>query len=42
MTPDTLNFNGDAITFLGFIGIISTGIILFNAFRRYYNSPLRR
>jgi hypothetical protein len=42
MMPDTYNFTGDAVTFLGLIGIISTGIIVITAFRRYFNSPMRR
>jgi hypothetical protein len=42
MTPDTYNFTGDAVTFLGLVGVLSTGIILLTAFRRYYNSPLRK
>jgi hypothetical protein len=42
MTPDTLNFTGDAVTFLGLVGVISTFIILVTVFRSYYNSPLRR
>jgi hypothetical protein len=42
MTPDTYNFSGDATTFLGFVGVVSTFIILLTAFRRYYNSPYRR
>jgi hypothetical protein len=39
MTPDTLNFNGDAITFLGLIGVASTLLIVVTAFRRFFNSP---
>jgi len=39
MTPETLNFNGDATTFLGFIGILSTLLIIVTAFRRFYSSP---
>lgn len=39
---DTYNFTGDATTVLGFIGVVSTLIILVTAFRRYYNSPFRR
>jgi len=39
MTPDTLNFNGDATTFLGFVGILSTLLIIVTAFRRFYSSP---
>ena len=42
MTPDTYSFSGDAVTFLGLVGVFSTGIILVTAFRRYYNSPLRK
>lgn len=42
MTPDTYTFSGDAITFLGLVGVLSTGIIVLTAFRRYYNSPLRK
>ena len=42
MTPDTLNFTGDAATFLGLVGVISTFIILVTVFRSYYNSPLRK
>lgn len=40
--PDTYSFNGDAITFLGLIGVVSTLIIVVTAFRRYYSSPLRK
>ena len=40
MTPDTLHFNGDFITFLGLIGVVSTGIIIITAFRRFFNSPM--
>jgi len=42
MTPDTLNFSGDATTFLGLIGVASTFIILVSIFRSYYNSPYRK
>jgi hypothetical protein len=42
MMPDTYSFSGDAVTFLGLIGVISTGIIILTAFRRYFNSPLRK
>ena len=40
MNPDTLHFNGDAITFLGLIGVVSTGIIIVTAFRIFFNSPM--
>jgi hypothetical protein len=39
MTPDTLNFNGDVITFLGLIGVTSTFLIVVTSFRRFFNSP---
>ena len=39
---ETLNFNGDLTTYFGFIGVVSTGIILITAFRRYFNSPYCR
>jgi len=42
MTPDTYTFSGDSITFLGLVGVVSTGIIILTAFRRYFNSPLRK
>jgi len=37
--PDTLNFGGDAITFLGLVGVLSTLLIVVTAFRRFFNSP---
>lgn len=40
--PDTYGFTGDFVTFLGLIGVVSTGIIVVTAFRRYFNSPLRK
>jgi len=39
---DTYTFTGDVTTFLGFIGVISTGIIIITAFRRFFNSPLNK
>jgi hypothetical protein len=42
MNPDTYTFTGDAVTFLGLVGVVSTGIILVFAYRRYWNSPFRR
>lgn len=42
MTPSTLNFTGDAVTYLGLVGVVSTFIIVVTAFRRYFNSPLRK
>ena len=42
MNPDTYSFSGDAVTFFGMIGIISAGIIVVTAFRRFFNSPLNK
>jgi hypothetical protein len=42
MNPDTYTFAGDAVTFLGLVGVVSTAIILVTAYRRYWNSPFRR
>lgn len=39
MNPDTYTFAGDAVTFLGLVGVASTLLILVAAFRRFYNSP---
>ena len=35
MTPDSYNFTGDTVTYLGFVGIISTAIILVSVFRSF-------
>jgi hypothetical protein len=37
--PETFNFTGDATTFIGLVGVVSTAIIIFTAFRRFYSSP---
>ena len=42
MTPDTYTFTGDAVTFLGLLGVVSTLVIIITAFKRYFNSPLNR
>jgi hypothetical protein len=42
MTPDTYTFSGDAVTFLGLVGVVSTGIIVVTVFRRFFNSPLNK
>jgi hypothetical protein len=39
---ETYNFTGDYVTVLGLIGVLSSAIIITTAFRRYYNSPLRK
>jgi hypothetical protein len=38
----TYDFTGDGVTILGFVGIVSTAIIITTAFRRFYNSKLNR
>jgi hypothetical protein len=40
--PDTYTFTGDAVTFLGLIGVVSTLIIMVSVYRSYANSPLRK
>jgi hypothetical protein len=42
MTPDSLNFTGDAVTFLGLIGVASTAIILVAVYKAYWRSPYRK
>ncbi|AEC53173.1 hypothetical protein SCRM01_227 [Synechococcus phage S-CRM01] len=42
MNISTYNFTGDFVTYLGFIGIVSTAIILIVAYRRYWTSPYRK
>jgi hypothetical protein len=39
MNPETYGFNGDAITFLGLLGVASTLLIVVTSFRRFFNSP---
>lgn len=38
----TYDFSGNITTIIGFIGILSTGIIMISAFTKYFNSPLRK
>lgn len=38
----TYSFSGDAVTIIGLVGVISTGIIVVTSFRRYFNSSLRK
>jgi len=38
--PQNYTFSGDAVTFLGLVGVFSTLVIIITAFRRYYNSSL--
>lgn len=39
MNPDTYTFTGDAVTFLGLVGVVSAFVIVTTAFRRFFNSP---
>ena len=39
MTPDTLDFTGNAVTYLGFLGVVSAFVIIVTSFRRFFNSP---
>jgi len=40
--PPTLSFTGDAVTFLGAVGVVSTLIIVYTSFVRFYKSPLNK
>lgn len=40
--PDTYTFLGDATTYLGLVGIVSTAIIIYTAFRNYSRSPYNK
>jgi hypothetical protein len=42
MAPLTYAFSGDAVTYLGLIGVVSTAIIIVTIFRSFYNSPLNK
>jgi len=33
---------GDAITYLGFVGVFATVVIMITVFRSYFKSPLRK
>jgi len=39
MTPNTLDFAGNAATYLGFVGVVSAFVIIVTSFRRFFNSP---
>jgi hypothetical protein len=39
---ETLDFSGNIVTVIGFVGVVSTFVILVTVFRSYYNSPLRK
>lgn len=40
--PDTLDFSGNLTTVFGFVGILSTFVILITVWRSYWKSPYRR
>jgi hypothetical protein len=42
MMPETMNFTGDAVTYLGLLGVISTFIIVVTVFKSFFNSPLNK
>lgn len=42
MTIETYNFLGDATTVIGFVGVVSTLVILVAVFRSFYRSPLNK
>jgi hypothetical protein len=42
MMPETMNFTGDAVTYLGLLGVISTFIIVVTVFKSFYQSPLNK
>lgn len=42
MMPDQLDFSGNIVTVLGFVGVISTAIILVTVYRSYWRSPYRK
>lgn len=37
--PTTYTFSGDAVTFIGLVGVVSAFVIVITAFRRFFNSP---
>jgi hypothetical protein len=39
MTPDTYSFSGNAVTFLGLVGVASALLVVVTAFRRFFHSP---
>jgi len=40
--PNTLEFTGNAVTYLGLVGVTSTFVILVAVFKSFFNSPFRR
>ena len=42
MMPKKLNFTGEATTYIGLVGVISTAVILITVFRSYWSIPLNK
>jgi len=42
MEISTYSFSGDIITVIGFIGVLSTLLIVYTAFTRYFKNALRK
>jgi len=42
MMLNTFNFTGDATTYLGLVGVISTAVILISVFRSAGSSPFNK
>jgi hypothetical protein len=40
--PETLDFSGNLITILGFLGVLSTFVILITVWRSWWSSPYKR
>ncbi len=41
MNVPTLDFSGDAVTYFGLIGVVSSVIVVVVAYRRFWASPYR-
>lgn len=39
---NSYDFSGDAVTFLGFVGVVSTLVIMVSVFKSYWTSPYRK
>jgi hypothetical protein len=40
--PDTLNFTGNIVTYVGLLGVVSTLVILVSVFTSFARSPYRK
>jgi len=41
MNIPTFDFTGDAVTYFGLIGVVSSVIVIVAAYRRFWTSPYR-